>query len=1091
LYQIIVPLSQVQGNIRQVDWIFYLLYNISVIFSIIKEGNLQMKDNGKSFAGMFSNLHDEFGPVPWWCWTGKMTKKEILSQLRDMKEKGINEFFIMAMYGLEFPSFLKDTYWDYIGFVLEKSKEAGMKVWLYDDLNWPSGTAAGYLLKEHPEYLSSAMELNERKVANGKTVNIEAMLEGGSEILYAGFRNLEGNIRDIPVEKARWWEKQGERKWVNRTGRPVTFMMLVKKPCCRVLLSSTGTADSWQQHGYGDMLDKKAVETWMSYIHVQYLKRFRRYFGSTLKGFFFDEPYANINKNMSFAYTKTLFSEFEKRCGYRLEDNFRLLLSENSRPETLKARIDYYGLITDLFSKNFSETAGRWCSKNRVSVTGHCMAEESISFSNKVNGDIHEFIKHIQVPGMDMLAGCMPGKPLETAIGKEPYDYPLLTFTAKRISSTARYTGAKRTMCEAFGVRDWNCTLEEQKKDNDWLASMGISLINDNALIYSIADFRKRAISGKHFSQPWWKYYRIYADYCRRVSLFASFAPLDTDIAVLYSVTSAHAGTTFRVGTECEFWNETPQSHIMLYMLVLSMNSLFENHVDFEMLFEDVLKESSVSGGVLKCRNAEFRTVVVPGCHVIDGTCALKLKKFSESGGRILWLGCKPQWSYDKGKLSPCRKEQRGVFIPFEKDYDREKFKAEFISRILPLVTKKWDLESRREAEGIWATARKTNDEYMLFLANHTGRDREITLNHGIEGTAVIMDVDDGRVYRPETVESGGTSRINVGLRDGQSLIVNIGRDFRNTDIKQAGCPAASDFSGRKIMLDKNWDFSLKGANHYLPELFVKTDPLMKGEKERWHEKPLDKTWIKTFHGRLADGFTSEESAFYWVKGCFNLSFIPEKLSFIVDTREWQKLFINGREVPEPKGYCLWDRENMIFTARDFYRKGTNEFVFLVKSSYWRSWKKDLPGFNQKGFIEPVVISGDFMVEKRENCTMLAPCAGKMENNGWNTAGYPHFAGTGIYRQTIKLKKVPKSPRLVIESAFTAVEVKINGKKAGTKAWKPYIFNIEGLIKTGKNEIEISVTNGLGNILRRVYSGPLGNEKTGGITGPVYILFSE
>ena len=231
----------------------------------------------------------------------------------------------------------------------------------------------------------------------------------------------------------------------------------------------------------------------MSYIHREYLERFSGYFGKTLRGFFFDEPYANRNKNASFAWTGKLFPEFRKRYGYSLEDNLGLLIAEDGQPETVKTRIDYMRLLTDLFSSNFARKVGEWCAENGVLATGHCMAEETVSLSGKVNGDIHEFIKWIQVPGMDMLSGCMPGTPLETFIGKEPYDYPLLMLTAKKISSTALYSGAGRSLCEVFGVRDWNCSLGQQKKDNDWLASMGISMINDTLITRFLISARERS----------------------------------------------------------------------------------------------------------------------------------------------------------------------------------------------------------------------------------------------------------------------------------------------------------------------------------------------------------------------------------------------------------------------------------------------------------------------------------------------------------------------------------------------------------------------------------------------------------------------
>ena len=63
------------------------------------------------------------------------------------------------------------------------------------------------------------------------------------------------------------------------------------------------------------------------------------------------------------------------------------------------------------------------------------------------------------------------------------YGYDKTIYTAKYVSSTARWSGAQRTLCEAFGVRNFHSGLAGQKLINDFLAAMGINLINDNTLL--------------------------------------------------------------------------------------------------------------------------------------------------------------------------------------------------------------------------------------------------------------------------------------------------------------------------------------------------------------------------------------------------------------------------------------------------------------------------------------------------------------------------------------------------------------------------------------------------------------------------------
>ena len=108
--------------------------------------------------------YEEFAPVPWWAWSDRMNKAEMRRQLRLMKRSGIRQFFIYASYGLLHPVFLSDDWWDYVGFTIEECEKLGMHVWIYDDIAWPSGTAAGHVLREHPEFRCRLIACNAREI---------------------------------------------------------------------------------------------------------------------------------------------------------------------------------------------------------------------------------------------------------------------------------------------------------------------------------------------------------------------------------------------------------------------------------------------------------------------------------------------------------------------------------------------------------------------------------------------------------------------------------------------------------------------------------------------------------------------------------------------------------------------------------------------------------------------------------------------------------------------------------------------------------------------------------------------------------------
>ena len=54
------------------------------------------------------------------------------------------------MYG--FPAdYLSEEMFEAIGWAVDEAKKHGMRFWIYDEYNWPSGAAGGYLIRDNPD----------------------------------------------------------------------------------------------------------------------------------------------------------------------------------------------------------------------------------------------------------------------------------------------------------------------------------------------------------------------------------------------------------------------------------------------------------------------------------------------------------------------------------------------------------------------------------------------------------------------------------------------------------------------------------------------------------------------------------------------------------------------------------------------------------------------------------------------------------------------------------------------------------------------------------------------------------------------------
>ncbi len=87
--------------------------------------------------------------VPFWMWNDRLITSKLIEQLQNIKSKGINQVVIHPRVGLETP-YLSDEWFAAFGAVLEEAKKQKMGIWIYDELNWPSGYAGGKILAQYP-----------------------------------------------------------------------------------------------------------------------------------------------------------------------------------------------------------------------------------------------------------------------------------------------------------------------------------------------------------------------------------------------------------------------------------------------------------------------------------------------------------------------------------------------------------------------------------------------------------------------------------------------------------------------------------------------------------------------------------------------------------------------------------------------------------------------------------------------------------------------------------------------------------------------------------------------------------------------------
>ena len=88
------------------------------------------------------------GMIPFLAITGKPVEAEVRAKVAAIQAQGIDSFLIYARSGLEL-EYMGEEWLKLNEWFCDEAEKRGMKVWLYDEYNWPSGTCKGRVPNEN------------------------------------------------------------------------------------------------------------------------------------------------------------------------------------------------------------------------------------------------------------------------------------------------------------------------------------------------------------------------------------------------------------------------------------------------------------------------------------------------------------------------------------------------------------------------------------------------------------------------------------------------------------------------------------------------------------------------------------------------------------------------------------------------------------------------------------------------------------------------------------------------------------------------------------------------------------------------------
>src|ERR1035437_3320459 len=270
-------------------------------------------------AANFKAPPHEYGAIqPFMGWNGPDANDRKARIVQDLDRLSANGIFVVNVSpGRGEPMYLTPEHMNQMKFVVQEAKKRGMKLWLQDESDYPSGFAGGKISEQYPQLGMQGIVADIRvRVAPGQTLTIPVPPDHiGMMATDTARDGTVHNVVPIPVPA------NGQLKWIvpNEGSTPnepsysweVVFVrhIYVSSPT-RNFNREDGTRAKDGYYTLIDYLDADAARAFLKITHETYRQAIGDEFGKTVLGFFGDEPDYSIAGS---PWTLKLLEEFQAR----------------------------------------------------------------------------------------------------------------------------------------------------------------------------------------------------------------------------------------------------------------------------------------------------------------------------------------------------------------------------------------------------------------------------------------------------------------------------------------------------------------------------------------------------------------------------------------------------------------------------------------------------------------------------------------------------------------------------------------------------------------------------------------------------------
>lgn len=788
--------------------------------------------NGKRRANIyttFKNPDAKYHPFVRWWWNGnKVEKKEIIRELRLLKEAGVGGVEINP---IDFPStgddlgiksirWLSDEWIDLLQVTFNEAKKLDMTCDLIVGSGWPFGAETLPHDERAQVALILAEELEGPMDYEVSRYHIFNETDPGVTDTFPGrtFEILSLKMVPEPMESLDQVIELSDQRHEELIqvkvpeGKHVFYALVKVNSFASVINGAPGAAGPILNH-----MDKEAVKKYLNHMSDTIQKKTGP-LSNHLRAFFTDSmELEGCN------WSADLADEFRKRRGYDLmpylpftmfkvgrlgavvDENYGVKKSPEFEEIIRRVRFDFEYTKAELLYERFTQTYLEWCREQNVKSRAQAYGRGFFPLETSLGYDIPE--------GESWTTNWLRHK-----LGEEMSDEDYrrgrgYTMINKYVSSAAHLTGKRLISCEEMTntYLVFNATLELLKIGSDQAIMSGITHSIWHGFNYSPpeAPFPGWVQYGSYYNENnnWWPYFKYLNRYKARISSLLQHADMYTDIAIL----PANYDMWGEMGVQTDPF---PEKLNIPYTSII-WESINKNGGAADYVTEKIIQEAKIEKGKLCYGPKKYGILFLPEVKSMFPDTLAKLYEFVRGGGKIFAIECLPEKSLglhnykenDK-KVSAWTDKLRAYsdrFVLTPKPDDLRYL--EWYTGLQQKYQLPHYLEISRPDRYLMQTRYQADDKSEIFFFSnahkHENRNTRITFSKEITRgrNPWILDPETGKSYRLKL--DGNSLQLNLGPAESRIIVFNKERKGEYWEELPLNHPAAQ-------FLNNNWEVELR-----------------------------------------------------------------------------------------------------------------------------------------------------------------------------------------------------------------------------------------------------------------------------------------